>query len=298
MNSSHADRHLPPPSPTASRRSTPARMSPPPPGSATRRPSRSATAPSLLAQGRRDAPRRGASGRRRSSSPASDGERLVTGGDDGRVAVTGRDGRRSELADDRRAAGSTRSRSTRAARVAWCAGKNVTARDDKGREKTFEAPSTARGLAFAPKGYRLAMSHYNGVTLWFPNLDAPARAARMEGLASRRHAVAGRALPRHLDAGERAAWLAPAAGQGPHAHVRLPGEDALLSHGRMTATGWRPPAPTPPSSGPSSRRRGRWARRRANAASAPAKVTRVAFHPKACVAGHRLRGRLHPARAA
>jgi WD40 repeat protein len=29
-----------------------------------------------------------------------------------------------------------------------------------------------RGLSFAPKGYRLAMAHYNGATLWFPNLDA------------------------------------------------------------------------------------------------------------------------------
>ena len=33
-------------------------------------------------------------------------------------------------------------------------------------------PSAARGLAFAPKGYRLAISHYNGATLWFPNLTS------------------------------------------------------------------------------------------------------------------------------
>ncbi len=25
------------------------------------------------------------------------------------------------------------------------------------------------GLAFAPKGFRLAIAHYNGATLWFPN---------------------------------------------------------------------------------------------------------------------------------
>src|ERR671916_835756 len=56
--------------------------------------------------------------------------------------------------------------------IAFSAGKRVTARDDKGREKTFEAPSTVRGLAFAPKGYRLALAHYNGATLWFPNTDA------------------------------------------------------------------------------------------------------------------------------
>ncbi len=158
---------------------------------------------------------------------AGDGERLVTGGDDGRVAVTGRDGSTRELAATS-GAWIDALALQRGGGIAWSAGKRVTARDDKGREKTFEAPSTVRGLAFAPKGYRLAMSHYNGATLWFPNARGQARAARMEGLASRRHLVAGRALRRHLDAGERAARLAPAAGQGPHAHVRLSGEDALL----------------------------------------------------------------------
>ncbi len=29
--------------------------------------------------------------------------------------------------------------------------------------------TTVGGLAFAPKGFRLAVAHYNGVTLWFPN---------------------------------------------------------------------------------------------------------------------------------
>ena len=34
---------------------------------------------------------------------------------------------------------------------------------------TLELPSTPGGLAFLPKGLRLAIAHYNGVTLWFPN---------------------------------------------------------------------------------------------------------------------------------
>jgi WD40 repeat protein len=33
----------------------------------------------------------------------------------------------------------------------------------------LELVSTAGGLAFAPKGFRLAIAHYNGATLWFPN---------------------------------------------------------------------------------------------------------------------------------
>jgi WD40 repeat protein len=64
---------------------------------------------------------------------------------------------------------------------AYGAGKRVVARDDKGREKTLEVPSTARGLAFAPKGYRLAISHYNGATLWFPNLESKPEVLEWKG---------------------------------------------------------------------------------------------------------------------
>lgn len=102
---------------------------------------------------------------------AGDGARLVTGGDDGRVAVTGPDGATATLAGTKGAWIDGLALHPGGA-FAFSAGKHVTARDDKGREKAFEAPSSVRGLAFAPKGYRLAMAHYNGATLWFPNLDA------------------------------------------------------------------------------------------------------------------------------
>jgi WD40 repeat protein len=42
----------------------------------------------------------------------------------------------------------------------------------KKSERSLEVNSTAGGLAFAPKGFRLAIAHYNGATLWFPNTDA------------------------------------------------------------------------------------------------------------------------------
>ena len=39
-------------------------------------------------------------------------------------------------------------------------------------ERTHEVASTVGALAFAPKGLRLAVAHYNGATLWFPNAPA------------------------------------------------------------------------------------------------------------------------------
>src|SRR5207237_2776997 len=45
-------------------------------------------------------------------------------------------------------------------------------RMNKRDERSFDATTSVGGLAFAPKGLRLAIAHYNGVTLWFPNMAA------------------------------------------------------------------------------------------------------------------------------
>ena len=96
------------------------------------------------------------------------GAALLTGGDDGRVMRVGADGAIDELAHvPGRWIDALRGRADGSA--AWAAGKDVFARDAKGETKRFAASSTVRGLAFAPKGYRVALAHYNGATLWFPN---------------------------------------------------------------------------------------------------------------------------------
>ena len=64
---------------------------------------------------------------------------------------------------------------------AWSAGKQVRARDETGAVKTWSAPSTARGLAFQPKGYRLAATHYNGATLWFPKVEGTPQTLEWKG---------------------------------------------------------------------------------------------------------------------
>jgi WD40 repeat protein len=103
---------------------------------------------------------------------ASDGVRVVTGGDDGKVVALNGKGEVSVLATDakRRWIDNVALHSDGA--VAWSSGKTAYVRSGKAEEKSFDMPSTVGGLAFAPKGLRLAVAHYNGVTLWFPNMAA------------------------------------------------------------------------------------------------------------------------------
>ena len=64
---------------------------------------------------------------------------------------------------------------------AWSAGKQVRARDETGAVKAWSAPTTVRGLAFQPKGFRLAATHYNGATLWFPKVEGAPQTLEWKG---------------------------------------------------------------------------------------------------------------------
>jgi WD40 repeat protein len=110
----------------------------------------------------------------------SDGNRIVTGGDDGRVVVTDIGGT-SEVFAEPRGRWIDAIALGPAGALAWSVGKSVTARDGKRRLSTWEAPSSARGLAFAPKGFRLAVAHYNGASLWFPGTQAPPEQLEWKG---------------------------------------------------------------------------------------------------------------------
>jgi WD40 repeat protein len=100
---------------------------------------------------------------------ASDGTRIVTGGDDGQLVATDADGGHQVIATDDKKRWIDQLALGPDGAVAWSAGKTAHVRGKKGELRSFEAPSTVAGLAFAPKGFRLAIAHYNGATLWFPN---------------------------------------------------------------------------------------------------------------------------------
>jgi WD40 repeat protein len=106
-----------------------------------------------------------------SATPTRDGKAVVTGGDDGRVALVDAKGAMTVLAERPRkwidlvAAGPNGA-------VAYASGRQVFVKLGDGRERTFDLERAAGGLAFAPKGLRLAVAGYDAVTLYWAGTDA------------------------------------------------------------------------------------------------------------------------------
>jgi len=103
---------------------------------------------------------------------ASDGARIVTGGDDGKLVVSDGDGAHEVVATDDKKRWVDQVALGPDGAIAWSAGKVAHVRTGKGVVRSYEAPSTVAGLCFAPKGFRVAVAHYNGVSFWFPNASA------------------------------------------------------------------------------------------------------------------------------
>ena len=97
------------------------------------------------------------------------GRGFITGGDDGRLVRTAEDGSLTELM---RAPGrqiDVLAVSHAAKALAAAVGREARLLDAGGRVRAYTSdhPSTVSGLAFNPKGKRLAVAHYGGVTLWW-----------------------------------------------------------------------------------------------------------------------------------
>jgi WD40 repeat protein len=103
-------------------------------------------------------------------SAVADGTRILMGCDNGQVVALDRKGETSVLATDPKRRWIDNVALHGDGAIAWSVGKTAFVRPPKGEEKSLEVPSTVGGLAFAPKGLRLAIAHYNGATLWFPNM--------------------------------------------------------------------------------------------------------------------------------
>jgi WD40 repeat protein len=107
----------------------------------------------------------------------SDGERVLTSGDDGKAVAINAAGETRTIVTDPKRRWIDRIAAGPDGAVAWSIGKTACVQTAKREERTLELASSVGGLAFAPRGFRLAISHYNGATLWFPNAQnaAPER---------------------------------------------------------------------------------------------------------------------------
>lgn len=112
---------------------------------------------------------------------ACDGRRLIVGGDEGRVASVTASGEVAILATDAKRRWIHHVAVAGDGSVAWAAGKQVFVGRGEGEPRALDLPSGAGGIAFMPKGLRLAIAHYNGASLWFPNAQAAPEALPWKG---------------------------------------------------------------------------------------------------------------------
>lgn len=99
--------------------------------------------------------------------PTLDGKALLTGGEDGRVCSVNPDGTVSEIGNIGRKWVTALAAGPRDA-VAWGSGRTAYVRLPDGAMSDFQHSRSVEGLAFAPKGLRIAVARYNGATLHFP----------------------------------------------------------------------------------------------------------------------------------
>lgn len=158
---------------------------------------------------------------------AADNERLVSGGDDGKVIETLANGSSRTLAVDPKGRWIDHVALGAGTAIAWSAGKTAFARRTELRQ--IEAPSTVGGLCFLPKGFRLAIAHYNGASLWFP--DAVAEPERLLWKGSHLGVTTspdGRFLVTTMQEPMLHGWRLTG-----HQHMRMSGYVA-----RVTSVGW------------------------------------------------------------
>ena len=104
------------------------------------------------------------------AEPTIDGKGLITSGDDGCIFLSAADGSSECVAERPRkwidliAAGPSGALAFASGRTAWV-------RFADGREKEIAHERAVGGLAFAPKGMRLAVGRYDGATLWWAGTD-------------------------------------------------------------------------------------------------------------------------------
>ncbi|EBU7498066.1 WD40 repeat domain-containing protein, partial [Salmonella enterica subsp. enterica serovar Typhi] len=101
------------------------------------------------------------------AAAALDGKSLISGGEDGKVVATAADGSTTTLAEIGRKWITSIAAGPQGA-VTFGSGRKAFVRCADGKQKDYDHPRSVEGVAFAPKGMRIAVARYNGATLHFP----------------------------------------------------------------------------------------------------------------------------------
>lgn len=94
-------------------------------------------------------------------------DRLITGGEDGKVFAVKTGGKVEQLTEAGRKWITSVAAGPQGA-IAYASGRNAFVRFADGKVKEFSHPRSVEGIAFAPKGMRIGVARYNGATLHFP----------------------------------------------------------------------------------------------------------------------------------
>ncbi|WP_152048114.1 WD40 repeat domain-containing protein [Aureimonas psammosilenae] len=100
------------------------------------------------------------------------GDRLLTGGEDGRVVATSSPDLSQEVGSAGRKWIDTVCAGPNGA-VGFSTGRKAYVRTTDSKTREIDLPRTAEDLAFAPKGLRLAVARYDGASLFFAGTESP-----------------------------------------------------------------------------------------------------------------------------
>ena len=115
-----------------------------------------------------------------SATTSAKNDRLISGGEDGKVMGLTSAGVAEELAG----VGSKWVTSVAAGpqgALAYASGRSAWVRFADGKVKEFVHPRSVEGVAFSPKGMRIGVARYNGATLHFPAADGKPTELQWDG---------------------------------------------------------------------------------------------------------------------
>ena len=115
-----------------------------------------------------------------SATTTAKNDLMISGGEDGKVMMLAPSGAVEELENIGKKWVTSVASGPQGA-LAYASGRNAWVRFANGKTKEFTQPRSVEGIAFSPKGMRIAVARYNGATLHFPAADGTPTELQWDG---------------------------------------------------------------------------------------------------------------------